>query len=40
MPILLDFIKLMNKDYQDFIYIFHSTKQHYDLIQSYIKSQN
>ena len=34
MPILLDFIKLMNKDYQDFIYIFHSTKQHYDLIQS------
>ena len=40
MPILLDFIKLMNKNYQDFIYIFHSTKQHYDLIQSYVKSQN
>ena len=40
MPILLDFIKLMNKSYQDFIYIFHSTKQHYDLIQSYVKSQN
>ena len=40
MPILLDFIKLMNKDYQDFIYIFHSTKQQYDLIQSYIKSQD
>ncbi len=39
MPILLDFIKLMNKDYQDFIYIFHSTKQHYDLIKSYFKSQ-
>ena len=30
----------MNKDYQDFIYIFHSTKQQYDLIQSYIKSQD
>ena len=40
MPILLNFIKLMNENYQDFIYIFHSTKQHYDLIQSYIKSQN
>ena len=40
MPILLDFIKLMNKDYKDFIYIFHSTKQQYELIQSYIKSQD
>ena len=39
MPIILDFIKLMNKEYQDFIYIFHSTKQHYDLIKSYFKSQ-
>ena len=33
MPILLDFIKLMNNNYDDFIYIFHSTKQHYDLIK-------
>ncbi len=40
MPVLLDFVKLMNNNYQDFIYIFHSTKQHYDLIQSHIKSQN
>ena len=40
MPVILDFIKLMNSNYQDFIYIFHSTKEHYDLIQSYIKSQN
>ena len=38
MPILLNFIKMMNKSYQDFIYIFHATKQHSDLIQSYIKS--
>ena len=30
----------MNSNYQDFIYIFHSTKQHYDLIKSYIKTQN
>ena len=40
MPILLNFIELMNKDYQDFIYIFHSTKQHSNLIQNYIKTKN
>ena len=40
MPILLDFIKLMNKDYKDFIYIFHSTKQHSQLIQNHIKSKD
>ena len=40
MPILLDFIELMNNNYQDFIYIFHSTKQHYQLIQNHIKSKN
>ncbi len=37
MPVLLDFIELMNNNYQDLIYIFHSTKQHYKLIQNYIK---
>ncbi len=40
MPILLNFIELMNSNYQDFIYIFHSTKQHYQLIQNHIKSKN
>ncbi len=40
MPILLDFIKLMNNIYQDFVYIFHATKQHSDLIQSYVKSMS
>ena len=40
MPILLDFIKLMNSNYEDFIYIFHSTKQHFQLIQSHIKSKD
>jgi len=40
MPILLDFIKLMNSNYEDFIYIFHSTKQHYQLIQNHIKSKD
>ena len=40
MPILLDFIKLMNSNYEDFIFIFHSTKQHFQLIQSHIKSKD
>ena len=37
-PILLEFIKLMNDRYNDFIYIFHSTKENFKLIQSFIKS--
>ena len=40
MPILLNFIELMNNNYQDFIYIFHSTKQHYQLIRDHIKSKD
>ena len=36
-PILIDFINLMNKKYNDFTYVFHSTKEHSNLIQSYIK---
>jgi lipid-A-disaccharide synthase len=36
-PILLNFIKLMNKKYKDFTYIFHSTNEYSDLIQLYIK---
>ena len=36
-PIILDFIKLMNKNYKDFIFVFHSTREHMNLIQSYIK---
>ncbi len=40
MPILLDFIKLMNRENQDFIYIFHSTKQHSHLIQNYVKKKD
>ena len=40
MPILLKFIELMNKNYDDFIFIFHSTRQYSELIQSYIKSKN
>ena len=39
-PILLNFIKLMNKKYQDFTFVFHSTKEYSDVILSYIKKTN
>ena len=39
-PIILNFIKLMNEKYEDFSYVFHSTKEYSDLIQSYIKKNN
>ena len=37
MPILLDFIKLMNLKYTDMTYVFHSTKEYFQLSQSFIK---
>jgi len=40
MPILITFLKLMNRKYNDFSYVFHSTKEHSDLIQSYIKKND
>jgi lipid-A-disaccharide synthase len=40
MPILLNFIKYMEKKYSDITYVFHSTKAHKDLIHSYIKNSN
>jgi lipid-A-disaccharide synthase len=40
MPILLNFIILMGNKYNDIIFVFHSTKEHSDLIQSYIKKKN
>ena len=39
-PILLEFIKLMNKKYNNFSYVFHSTKTFNNLIQSLIKPKN
>ena len=35
-PILLDFITIMNKKYTDITYVFHSTKEYYQIIQSII----
>ena len=40
MPILLNFIKLMRKKYNDITYVFHSTKEHSQLIQIYIKNSS
>ena len=37
MPILLDFIKLMNKKYTDITFVFHSTKENSQLIHSFHK---
>ena len=39
MPIILEFIELMNMNYDDFIYIFHINKQHTNLVQSFLKSK-
>ena len=39
-PILLKFIKLMNQKYNDFSYVFHSTKEYSDLILSHIKKND
>ena len=39
-PILLRFIKLMNIKYKDIIYVFHSTKDHVDTINSYFKKND
>ena len=40
MPILLNFIKLMEKKYNDITYVFHSTQEHKELIQFYIKKND
>ena len=40
MPILLNFIKLMNDKYTDMTYIFHSTKEYSKLMQSFINQTN
>ena len=40
MPILLDFIKLMNQKYTDMTYVFHSTREYSDLIKSFINESS
>ncbi len=36
MPILLDFIKLMNEKYSDMTYVFHSITEYSNLIQTFV----
>jgi len=40
MPILLNFIKLMSNKHNDITYVFHSNREHGDLIRSHIKNTN
>ena len=40
MPILLNFIKLMNEKYNDITYVFHSTIEYSQLMQSLVKESN
>jgi len=40
MPILLNFIKLMNKKYTDITFVFHSTKEYVNLMQSFLKESH
>ena len=36
MPILFEFVKLMNEKYTDFFFVFHSTIEHRHLIQNFL----
>jgi lipid-A-disaccharide synthase len=40
LPILSDFIKLMNEHFNDYIFIFHATDENKDLIFSFIKDNS
>ena len=40
MPILINFIKLMNKKFSNFIYIFHATDQNKNIILKLLKKNN
>jgi len=40
LPILCDFIKLMNKQFDDYIFIFHATDENKELIVNFIKKDS
>ena len=40
LPILSDFIKLMNKKFNNFTFIFHATKENKDLINSFLEKNS
>ena len=39
LPILIDFVKLMNKRFKDYIFIFHATEENKNLINNFLKNQ-
>ena len=40
MPVLINFIKLMDNKYNDITYVFHTNREHNKLIQTYIENNN
>jgi lipid-A-disaccharide synthase len=40
LPILIDFIKMMNIKFNDYIFVFHATNESKNLINSFIKNSN
>jgi lipid-A-disaccharide synthase len=40
LPILYNFIKLMNKKYTDLVYVFHSTSEHVYLIKNFLDKKD
>ncbi len=40
LPILIDFIKLMNKNFKDFVFIFHSTLENINFITEKLEKSN
>ena len=40
LPILSDFIKLMNKRFKDYVFIFHTTEENKDLINNFLKNKS
>ena len=40
LPILIDFIKLMNDKYNDYLFVFHATDENKNYINNNIKASN
>ena len=40
LPILIDFIKLMNEKYKDYLFVFHSTEENKNIINEKLKKSN
>ena len=40
MPILVDFVKLMNAKFNDYLFVFHATEENKNYLNDYIKNSN